>query len=119
MNFQPELAALVMAGEKTVTRRVCSRNPNSPWFIDGCSLKVGRDYAVCPGRGKHAIGRVRVLGVERRHLGQIDTADARREGFANRGEFRRAWEQINGSWSDGVLVWRVEFEVVSSESGAA
>ena len=44
---------------KTVTRRLVSDNPRSPWFEGGCSLKAGRDYAVCPGRGKNAIGRVR------------------------------------------------------------
>lgn len=112
MNFQPELAAKVMAGEKTVTRRLCSTNPRSPWWRGACALKVGRDYAVCPGRGKPAIGRVRVLRAELEHLGQVTTLDAKREGFHGRGEFRRAWEQINGSWSDVLLVWRIEFEVV-------
>lgn len=102
-----------MSGEKTVTRRIVSHKPRSPWYRDRCSLKVGQDYAVCPGRGKNAIGRVRVLSVERMHLGQgLTTAEARREGFANRGEFKQAWREINGEWSDGVLVWRVEFEAV-------
>jgi len=38
--FRPDPAAKVMAGEKTVTRRLVSVNPRSP---------------CCPGRGKHAI----------------------------------------------------------------
>ena len=37
MNFRPELAEKVMAGEKTVTRRVASENPRSPWYVGGCS----------------------------------------------------------------------------------
>jgi hypothetical protein len=57
MNFRPELAEKVMAGEKTVTRRLVSDNPRSPWYVGGCSLNVGQDYAVCPGRGKDAIRR--------------------------------------------------------------
>jgi len=68
VNFRPELAAKVMAGEKTVTRRLCSDNPRSPWWWEDCSLRVGKDYAVCPGRGKHAIGRVRIVSVERLRL---------------------------------------------------
>jgi hypothetical protein len=59
VNFRPELAEKVMRGEKTVTRRIASTNPRSPWYSDRCGLKTGRDYAVCPGRGKHALGRVR------------------------------------------------------------
>lgn len=119
MNFKPELAAKVMAGEKTVTRRIVSNNPRSPWFKDRCALQVDRSYAVCPGRGKTAIGRVRIVSVERMHLGQgLTTAEARAEGFADRGEFKAAWREINGSWSDGTLVWRVEFAVVPPEDYA-
>ena len=115
MNFQPELAAKVMAGEKTVTRRLVSLNPRSPWSRERCSLVVGRDYAVCPGRGKNAIGRVRIVSVEQLHLGQrMTTAEARAEGFSSRAEFKSAWIDINGEWSDGVLVWRVEMETLPS-----
>lgn len=111
MNFQPELAAKVMSGEKTVTRRVLSDNRRSPWWRECCSLEVGRDYAVCPGRGKPAIGRVRVLSARLTLLWNIDDEDARREGFVDRDEFLNAWFDINGrSGDEGV--WRIEFEVV-------
>lgn len=116
MNFQAELAAKVMAGEKTVTRRLVSNNPRSPWWRERCSLKVDHTYAVCPGRGKNAIGRVRIVSVEKMHLGQwLTTAEVRNEGFGSRREFREAWAAINGRWSDGELVWRVEFRVVPEE----
>ena len=118
MNFQPELAAKVMAGEKTVTRRVASRNPRSPWARGGCSLAVGKDYAVCPGRGKNAIGRIEILSVELLHLGQgLTRAEARAEGFDSVQAFKDAWKEINGSWSDGVQVWRIEFRVVQPTIG--
>lgn len=113
MNFQPELAAKVMAGEKTVTRRLTSVNPRSPWFAGRCSLIVGESYAVCPGRGKVAIGRVRIVSVRQEELGFLSTAEAQREGFAGSGHFFEAWKQINGSYDATTLVWRVEFRVAT------
>lgn len=114
MNFRPELAAAVMAGTKTVTRRLTSENPRSPWWREGCSLKPDRTYAVCPGRGKHAIGRVRVRRVSLEPLALLNyEEEAQREGFASLAEFREAWKAINGGTYDPAeLVWRVEFEVV-------
>jgi hypothetical protein len=112
VNFQPELAAKVMTGEKTVTRRQMSDNPRSPWFRDQCRLVEGRTYAVCPGRGKHAIGRVSVTSVQMTLLHNIDGDEACLEGFATREDFVEAWKAINGSFLDDA-VWRIEFEVVA------
>jgi hypothetical protein len=116
MNFQPYLAEKVMRGEKTVTRRLVSDNPRSPWSRERCGLREGREYAVCPGRGKHAIGRVRIVSIRQERLGRLDTADARREGFAGGTEFVAAFEAINGSADPEARVWRVEFEAVSREA---
>lgn len=119
MNFQPDLAAKVMAGEKTVTRRLVSANPRSPWYEGGCRLVAGRTYAVCPGRGLAAIGRVRIVSVALRHLGHLTDREALREGFQSDGGlppgmvFERAWAQINGAYDKWARVWRVEFEVVT------
>jgi hypothetical protein len=112
VNFKPELAQAVMAGRKTVTRRLASDKPRSPWYRGGCALKVGGDYAVCPGRGKHAIGRVRVTSVRRGplHLA-LNPGEAEREGFHSAEAFLKAWKAINGGWDDMATVWRVEFEV--------
>lgn len=115
MNFRPELAQAVMAGRKTVTRRLTSENPRSPWFKDGCALKVGQTYAVCPGRGKNSIGRVRIVRLMSEPLGLLDDAEARREGFSREDEFFAAWVEINGSYDPDVIVWRVEFAVVPTE----
>lgn len=114
MNFRPELAAKVMAGEKTQTRRLVSHNPRSPWWHVECGYKVGRDYAVCPGRGKHAIGRIRITETMQLRLGgTLSLADAQAEGFASRDEFRLAWIDINGGYDSHAMVWIVKFEVAA------
>lgn len=112
MNFRPELAAAIMDGRKTVTRRLMSTNPRSPWWRERCGLVVGRDYAVCPGRGKNAVGRVLVQSVNAMSLGHLTDAEARAEGFTNSIEFEKAWEQINGSYDPFVDVWRIAFVLV-------
>lgn len=116
MNFRPELAAKVMAGEKTVTRRLVSDNPRSPWFVGGCTLQIGRDYAVCPGRGKNAIGRVRITNVYRLGLWPISDAEANKEGFPSAQEFRATFTAINKVWTPDAVVWRIEFEVLETTS---
>lgn len=116
MNFKPELAAKVMSGDKTVTRRLVSDNPRSPWWREKCSLKVGRDYAICPGRGKNAIGRVRIVSVERQMLGYLSKVEAEAEGFDGPLPmllFEETWTAINGGpYNSGVYVWRVEMEAI-------
>lgn len=112
MNFRPELAEAVMEGRKDVTRRLVSENPNSPWAASGCKLVVGRSYAVCPGRGKHAIGRVVVRDVSLELLGVLSDEEAIREGFPHRIAFEAAWESINGSYDPQTWVWRVEFTAI-------
>jgi hypothetical protein len=108
MNFRPELAEAVMAGRKTVTRRLVSDNPRSPWYRERCSLVVGRSYAVCPGRGKNAIGRVEVVSVERMRLGALTDEEARAEGLNDAAEFEAIFERINGDYDPDAEVWRVE-----------
>lgn len=85
MMFQEELAIRIFRGEKTVTRRPARENPNSPWWKGGCSYRPGRDYAVCPGRGRRGIGRIKVLSVRLLPLGDLSPAEASREGFASPG----------------------------------
>lgn len=113
MTFRPELAAAVMDGRKTVTRRVASPNPRSPWYVGACSLVVGRDYAVQPGRGKGAIGRARIVSTRLERLGYLSDDEARAEGFENAYQFERTFARLNGgSYDPRVDVWRVELEAV-------
>jgi hypothetical protein len=115
VNFAPDLAQKILDGEKTVTRRMPSDNPRSPWWRERCAYEPDRNYAICPGRGKAAVGRLRIVGLVRMEtLDGMLVADgeARREGFANNGEFIERWRQLHGIWEAAQLVWRVEFEVV-------
>jgi hypothetical protein len=111
VNFRPALAQAVVDGRKTVTRRVASENPRSPWSKDRCGMRVGRSYAVCPGRGKPSIGRVTITSTAIERLGYLDDAEARREGFDSAAEFVETFEALHGPYDPSVLVWRVEFIV--------
>lgn len=112
MNFRPGLAQAILDGRKTVTRRVPSANPRSPWYGVMCGVKAGRSYAVCPGRGKTAIGRVAVTAVDLLPLGHLDDAEARREGFASADEFEAVWVDLNGRYNPIQPVWRIEFRLI-------
>jgi hypothetical protein len=113
MIFQPELARLVLEGRKTVTRRLCSENPRSPWWRERCVYVEGKVFAVQPGRGKPSIGRARVVSCRKELLGLLTHEDAEQEGFADISEFMGAWRAINGRYLTHAMVWRIEFEVCS------
>jgi hypothetical protein len=113
VNFTPSLAQAVLDGRKTVTRRLVSPNPRSPWASGACRLKVGKTYAVCPGRGKHAVARVEITAVRRAPLGHLTRDEARREGFESAADFEQAWAAINGGYDPTALVWRVGFRLAA------
>ncbi|MGH2878983.1 MAG: ASCH domain-containing protein [Solirubrobacteraceae bacterium] len=114
MIFKRELAEKVMRGEKTVTRRLCSNNPRSPWWRERCAYREGQVFTINPGRGVPRIGEARVTGVRKQRLGDgFCDEEARREGFPTTAAFVDAFVAINGSIDPAAVVWRVEFEVVS------
>ncbi len=113
MNFRPELASAVMGGGKSVTRRLVSDNPRSPWWREQCAYRVGQEVAICPGRGKHAIGKARIVSVERVALGVLDDAEAKREGFPSASHFIDGWAAINGTYDPDALVWRIGLEAIA------
>ena len=105
MIFKPEMAEKVLSGEKTETRRPV--NVGQP-----CRYRVGRSYAVQPGRGKHAIGRIGVVEVREESLREVDDAAAVREGFADSAEFIRYWFELYGSALSWAPVWVVRFRLL-------
>lgn len=90
--------------------------------------EVGRTYAICPGRGKPSVGRIRLTGIRRERLHQIDDEAAIAEGvnphnaevlgYTPRAAFEEVWKEINGakSWNDNPPVWVLTFEYVESEA---
>lgn len=121
MIFERTLARQVMEGKKTVTRRVCSDNPRSPWWREKCALVAGKVVTVNPGRGVLNIGRIEVVDVSKTTLRELEMrsvawaeAEVEREGFVGFLEFREAWEAINGVWDLDAALWRVEFKVAAA-----
>lgn len=110
MIFRPQFVELVLAGRKTQTRRPVKFTHN--WrtlVVKPCAYAVGKTYAVQPGRGKHAVARIRVLEVTRVPVNPIDARDAVAEGFASREAFLDWWRDFYGDTVGDC--WRIRFEL--------
>lgn len=108
MIFSPELAAEITLGRKSVTRR--RRQDGVP-----CRYVVGRTYGVQLHRGGCSVDRVRILSVSESTPGDVDAAEARREGFPDVRSFQAYWTKVYGSFDWRAPVWRIEFELVEGE----
>lgn len=106
MIFAPDLAEKVLRGTKTVTRRPIK---------DGearCRYIPLRSYAIQPGRGKSAIGRIWIVQVTGESLGHLSDEEARREGFRTGHDFEQRWLWMyGGPYDPEQLVWRIVFEL--------
>lgn len=102
MIFRPEMAAKVLAGEKTQTRR------------RGLTTKYRElgDYAIQPGRGKTAVGRLSVLEVRQQRLFDMTNAEAIAEGFHDVYGFQRYWQELHDEIDLDELVWVITFVVI-------
>lgn len=137
MLFTPENAQKVMAGEKRETRRIVKDNEFLGLDKDEQAIQtvyrtkdgrahvkwqVGRTYAVCPGRGKHAVGRIKIVRLSQENLQSIWGDDLIAEGLGDIPEFVREihfswlWDSINKTpgtrWDDNPDVFVIEFEVI-------
>lgn len=109
LQFKRQLLDKIEAGTKTMTRR-----PIKIGDLGECRLKVGRSYAIQPGRGQLAVGRVTITDVRSERLGAISPDDARREGFARNGVgstqmFFDYWRELHGNVDEDLLVWVISF----------
>jgi len=147
----------VLDSTKTQTRRlvkegdygwVCGDNGKKPPLLQLSHSEVisggrlrwqrGRTYAVQPGRGKKAVGRIRITGIRRERLQSISFRDRRAEGIERapqigkdtetiretvnmmeRHAFACLWDSIHKKrgvcWADNPEVWVLEFEAVAQE----
>jgi hypothetical protein len=152
MLFTLENAIKVMNGKKTQTRRAVQDGDKLEWAgVPGDSPQVvisrpndlyhrakwqiARTYAVQPGRGKPAIGRIEITAIRRERLQAISAYDAEMEGIEVShyycdegtdldptpmhrcdpvGKFRELWDKVNGKrpglrWVDNPEVWVLVF----------
>lgn len=134
MLFTPENAQKVMTGLKTQTRRP-EKEGDAGYEASGRIMSVyrngrlrwhvGLEYAVQPGRGKIAIGRIRLKSIRRERVNAITASDAFAEGIRLptlpeetpekfTAAFRELWNSIYSggmAFDTGPMVWALEFEV--------
>lgn len=103
--FGPYMLKLLLAGDKTQTRRLLA--PGRRVY------KTGTSHAVQPGRGASGVARIRILSVREQKLGEISEVDAVAEGFASRNHFLLYWADIYHREPDlDVPVQAITFELV-------
>lgn len=113
MLFTEAMVEAMREGRKVETRRVANDNPRSPWFREKCSYKLGKPYAIVPGRSKPGIGFLEL--VEEPRLGPVDSIThlgARREGFANRASFLMYFGTLHGEFDLSMQVWALHFKIL-------
>lgn len=138
----------VLNGTKTQTRRLVKPPPDGevlvgwetsrPPYVWNGRIKwmVGRTYAVQPGRGKEAVGRIRLTAIRQERLREITAEDAMAEGVHIvpegywESEFRLGWftsplaafaalwdsihKKTGTQWADNPLVWVLGFEAIEA-----
>jgi hypothetical protein len=119
MMFTEPLAAKIVKGEKTQTRRRISPKPRSPWrepagmapFRDW-TYPVGKVFTINPGRGVTRVAECEVIDRRLQALVDLTDAEAQAEGFAHRQAFFEAWRQINRGSDAAERVHVVKFKLV-------
>ena len=113
IQFGQEMLDAIFDGHKTVTRRPVKKN--SDGSEKPCRFKVGRTYSIQPGRGKKAVGRVKIKWTPHQELlGQISIDRALKEGFGDAAEFVDYWIKLYGGFDPYETVWVIEFELVAA-----
>jgi hypothetical protein len=112
MIFTEELAAKIIRGEKTATRRRRSPNRNSPWYSRKCGYRVDQVFTINPGRGVRRVAEAKVTNVFPQELRLAHVGDARKEGFRTLAQLRDRFTEINGEWRPAEKVWVIEFHLV-------
>lgn len=93
--------------------------PVDPEWTLKAKWVIGNTYAVQPGRGQKAVGRIRITGIRQERVQDITYPDAIAEGghdiLACR-DYMRLWNKIHTkpgeTWTDNPLVWVLSFELV-------
>lgn len=124
MIFQYTLAG-VLSGTKTATSRVIKVCETAVYGVDEHieavrqngrdKYRVGKTYAVQPGRTQPAVARIKLLGIKRQRVAETSVAEAKQEGFESREAFFAQWHEIHGEDKLNAEVWLLTFELVPVE----
>jgi hypothetical protein len=107
MIFREEHIRLILKGKKTQTRRRHVR-----------ILKVGRVYRIQRSWYEWTDICILIIRSFQQRLGDITDEEAWREGGYTVEEFRKVWEEINGSWDPLEVVWVYEFRIYQPRTHA-
>lgn len=120
MIFQQDLAELIIAGRKTVTRRpVNDENPRSPWWKEQTTYKVGQEFTINPGRGVYRLGTAEITTPPwQEELGDISEYQANLEGCSSRSDFFDLIKRIHGKLDREEQVWVLPFRLTSVTNSA-
>lgn len=102
--FKRDHVEPILAGAKTETRRLWTRPRVREGATHQCRTRMldkDSTFAI-----------IRVERVWRERLGDIDDAGARREGYADRDSYLRAFDSINGETDRDTFVYVVRFHLV-------
>jgi hypothetical protein len=130
MLFSPDMLTAVLEGRKTQTRRPVKDGETlvNRWYsiskpyvravhtaTNRKKWMVTDDIAICPGRGKKAVGRIEITGIRHERFIDISESDARAEGFADSDAFFAKIKQLYGDAVDlRHPCWVIEFRLVQS-----
>ncbi len=112
----------VLGGTKTQTRRLVKANDTAVTDAEGHIVavanngrekwRVGKTYAVQPGRHKPQVARIEITGLRRSRADQISAAEAHAEGVPTVQAFLDEWRSIHGAKQRQAEIWVLEFKLV-------
>jgi hypothetical protein len=103
MMFDVYCVSQILAGNKTVTRRMPSgKRPAIP----------GHRHWLKVDRTKDTYGLILIEDCRLERLCQLTDEEARREGFNNKEHYMNYFRHLNGNVADDELVWRIQFELL-------
>lgn len=136
MIFTKHHCALILAGQKTETRRLWREGDepfydiriyeeqNAVWSVSRNGRKlwqVYQLYSIQPGRGARGLGYYKLLSLHLEQLWQLTEQGAQAEGCADKNEYRSVWNTINKTpatrWEANPLVWVLKFKLVTKGGG--
>ena len=101
--FKPEHVQPIIEGRKTQTRRLGKRRWNVGKERQCRTSMFGDPFAI-----------VRILNVRSEELGCISAADVYAEGYDSLDAYMDVWKRINGEWDQSLVVWVIDFELVTA-----